>query len=287
MTSDKPAPEITRVAVVQMKPQIGQVESNRKKSVDFLNQAADEGANLIVLPELSNTGYVFDSKAEALQLAENLEDSPTLQLWEEVCRSRNVHVVAGITEVDDGLLFNTAVVIGPEGTIGKFRKVHLWNKEKLIFEAGNLGFPVFNTSLGRISTVICYDGWFPESYRSCALAGADIVCVPTNWVPMEGQPANAPAMATTLTQAAAHTNSVYIAAADRVGTERGQAFVGQSVIVSYNGSVLAGPASADEEEILFADINLSKAKGTRNWNEFNHPLADRRVDTYGALLGND
>jgi predicted amidohydrolase len=287
MTSDKPTPEMTRVAVVQMKPEIGQVESNRKKSVDFLNQAADKGANLIVLPELSNTGYVFDSKAEALELAENLEGSPTLQLWEEVCRTRNVHVVAGITEVDDGLLFNTAVVIGPEGTIGKFRKVHLWNKEKLIFEPGNLGFPVFNTSIGRISTVICYDGWFPESYRSCAIAGADIICVPTNWVPMEGQPENAPAMATTLTQAAAHTNSVYIAAADRVGIERGQAFVGQSVIVSYNGTVLAGPASADEEEILFADVNLSKAKGSRNWNEFNHPLADRRVDTYGALLDND
>lgn len=286
MSATRPLHDMTRVAVVQMRPDFGQVRSNRAKSVGYLNQAADKLANLIVLPELCNTGYVFDSRAEALLLAENLENSPTLKIWEEFCRIRNVHLVAGIAEEDEGCLFNTSVVVGPGGIIGKFRKVHLWNEEHRIFKPGNLGFPVFDTPLGKISTVICYDGWFPESYRSCALAGADIVCVPTSWVPMEFQP-DTPAMAITLTQAAAHTNSVYVAAADRVGIEKGQGFLGQSVIVSFSGALLAGPASFDQEEILYADIEMAAAKRTRNWNAFNHPLLDRRVDTYSALLEND
>jgi predicted amidohydrolase len=176
-------------------------------------------------------------------------------------------------------------VIGPHGHVGTFRKVHLWNEENLFFEPGNLGFPVFKTPVGRIGTFICYDGWFPESYRLCALQGADIVCIPTNWVPIPGQDKDREAMPNILVMAAAHSNSVFVAAADRVGTERGQPFVGQSLIASYTGWPIAGPASADNEEIIYADANLADARRKRNWNEYNQVLRDRRSDVYDEMLG--
>ena len=96
------------------------------------------------------------------------------------------------------MLYNSSVVIGPQGHLGTFRKVHLWNEENLYFEPGDVGYPVFKTPLGRIGTFICYDCWFPESFRLCALQGADIVCVPTNWVPIPGQDPKREAMANIL-----------------------------------------------------------------------------------------
>lgn len=282
MTS--PTPRDVRVACVQMRPDVGDVTGNRARSLEFLAQAADDGADLIVLPELTSSGYQFDSRIEAQSLAEDLDDSATLTAWLTFARARGVHVVAGIAERDRDSLFNTSVVIGPDGLLGRYRKTHLWNNENTIFEPGDLGFPVFDTPLGRISTVICYDGWFPETYRACALRGADIVCVPTNWVPMDGHDEGSPAMATILTQAAAHTNSIFIAAADRVGVERGQPFIGKSVIVDCNGALLAGPASGDREEIVAATLDLARAKASRTWNEFNDPIADRRPAIYGDLL---
>jgi predicted amidohydrolase len=238
----------------------------------------------LVLPELCNSGYVFETRTEAWNCAEQIPTGPASSAWSDFCREHGVYLVAGIAERDQDRLFNSSVVLGPDGYIGTFRKVHLWNRENLFFEPGDLGFPVFHTPIGRIATFICYDGWFPESYRSCALQGADIVCVPTNWVPIPGQAEGSPAMATILSQANAHSNSVYIAAANRIGTEREQPFVGQSVIVSYTGWPLAGPASPDEEEILYADVDLGAARTARNWNEFNSPIRDRRPDTYGPVV---
>jgi predicted amidohydrolase len=188
-------------------------------------------------------------------------------------------------ERDGAKLFNSAVLIGPNGYIGTFRKVHLWNEENLYFEPGDLGFPVFHTAIGRIGMAICYDGWFPETYRLAALQGADIVCVPTNWVPIPGQAPGREAMANILAMAAAHSNSIYIACADRVGTERGQPFEGQSLIVGHTGWPVAGPASRDEEEILIADVALGEARRARNWNAFNQVLRDRRSDLYDEMLG--
>ena len=163
-----------------------------------------------------------------------------------VARKHVLDFVAGIEERDGNALYNSSVVIGPHGYVGTFRKVHLWNKENLFFEPGNLGFPVFKTPIGRIGTFICYDGWFPESYRLCALQGADIVCVPTNWVPIPGQDENREAMANILAMAAAHSNSLFIAAADRIGTERQQPFICQSIIGRYNGWPGVGPAGTGQ-----------------------------------------
>lgn len=273
-----------RVACVQMRPDVGAVDRNVARAVELVSTAADEGARLVVLPELCNSGYVFESRAEAWACAEEVPSGPTVQAWTELCRDRGLYLVAGIAERSEQSLFNSSVVLGPDGHIGTFRKVHLWNQENYFFEPGDLGFPVFQTPIGRIATFICYDGWFPESYRECALRGADIICIPTNWVPIPGQAEGQQAMATVLCMANAHSNSVYIAAADRVGVERGQPFNGQSVIVSYTGWPLAGPASSTDEEIIYADVDLKLARSARNWNDFNDPLRDRRPDAYADLL---
>jgi predicted amidohydrolase len=274
-----------RVACVQMRPEVGEPAKNLSRSVELITTAADEGANLIVLPELCNSGYVFNSRSEAWAAAEEIPEGPATDAWVRLCRERSVYVVAGIAERDGRRLFNSSVVLGPDGYLGTFRKVHLWDRENLFFEPGDLGFPVFHTPIGRIATFICYDGWFTEAYRACALQGADIICVPTNWVPIPGQAPGQPAMATILCMANAHSNSVYIAAADRVGVERDQPFNGQSLIVSYTGWPVAGPASPVDEEIIYADVDLGAARVARNWNDFNHPLRDRRDDVYAEVLG--
>ena len=274
-----------KIACVQMEPIVGEKDRNVRRSIEMIEEAAGKGATLVVLPELCNSGYVFDTREEAFALSEEVPAGPTCQAWAGVASKHGLHIVAGIDERDGDVLYNSSVVIGPHGYVGTFRKVHLWNKENLFFEPGNLGFPVFKTPIGRIGTFICYDGWFPESYRLCALQGADIVCVPTNWVPIPGQDENREAMANILAMAAAHSNSLFVAAADRIGTERQQPFIGQSIIVSYTGWPVSGPASPDKEEIIYADVNLSDARRKRNWNEYNQVLRDRRTDLYNEMLG--
>ena len=278
---------VVRIACVQMEPQVGQKQRNLERSLRFIEEAADAGAGLVVLPELSNTGYVFETREEAFELAEPVPDGPTVRAWAEVARARGLHIAAGIAERAGQVLHNSAVLIGPEGHIGTFRKAHLWNEENLFFEPGDLGFPVFETRLGRIGMLICYDGWFPESWRLLALQGADLVCVCTNWVPIPGQDPKREAMANILCMAAAHSNSFFVAAADRVGTERGQPFIGQSLIVGCSGWPMGGPASPDREELVIADCNLADARRKRNWNEYNQVLRDRRGDLYGEMLGSD
>lgn len=276
---------LVKIACIQMEPIVGEKERNVRLTLELVEKAALQGARLIVLPELCNSGYVFESREEAFALAEGIPHGPTCAAWMEIAHAHGLHLVAGIAERDGSVLYNAAVVIGPSGHVGTFRKVHLWNEENLFFEPGNLGFPVFRTPLGRIGTFICYDGWFPESYRLCALQGADIVCMPTNWVPIPGQAKEREAMANILCMAAAHANSVFVAAADRVGVERGQPFIGQSLIVSYTGWPIGGPASPDREDTIYAEANLADARRKRNWNEYNQVLRDRRTDVYDEMLG--
>jgi N-carbamoylputrescine amidase len=278
---------VLEIACIQMEPMVGEKEANLRKSLAMIEEAAGHGARLIVLPELCNSGYVFESRDEAFSLAEPVPDGTTSRAWMEIARRRDLHIVAGISEREGDALYNSSVVIGPDGHVGSFRKVHLWNEENLYFEPGDVGYPVFKTPVGRIGTFICYDCWFPESFRLCALQGADIVCVPTNWVPIPGQDPNREAMANILCMAAAHSNSVFVAAADRVGSERGQPFIGQSLIVSYTGWPIGGPASPDREETVYAKANLADARRKRNWNEYNQVLRDRRGDVYDEMLGAD
>ncbi|RYH65496.1 MAG: hydratase [Alcaligenaceae bacterium] len=213
--------------------------------------------------------YVFKSREEAFANADEIPGGESTAVWAEAARRLNIYVVAGTAERAAERLFNSAVLVGPEGYIGTYRKLHLWGDEHLFFEAGDLGLPVFHTEIGRLAVLICYDGWFPEVYRLLAMRGADVVCMPTNWVPMAGQsPIHMP-MANTLAMASAHSNSLNIVCANRVGTERGQPFIGCSLIVGSDGWPLAGPASPDGEEILYANFNLKATRGSRHLTSFN------------------
>ena len=251
-TSDK-----VLAACVQMEPRIGATAQNIERSVALIDEAASKGARIIVLPELASSGYMFKDRSEVEEAAESIPGGPAVTACEEVCRAKGVYVVAGLPEAADGAFYNSCVLVGPEGHLGTYRKMHLWNEENVSFSPGNSGFPVFDTPYGRLGMIICYDCWFPEAFRALSLQGADIVCVPTNWVPIPGQAPGERAMANILCQANAHSNGVYVLAADRVGVEREQEFVGQSLIVDHTGWPLAGPASPDAPEIIYADISAA------------------------------
>ena len=273
------------IACIQMEPHVGAKRDNVARSIRHIESAAKNGASLVVLPELANSGYVFADRDEAFSLAEELPNGETTRIFTEAAQRLGIHIVAGIAERAGERLYNSAIFTGPSGPIGVYRKLHLWGDEKRFFEPGDLGVPVFDTPLGRIAIAICYDGWFPETYRLAATQGADLVCVPTNWVPMPAQPDDRPAMATTLAMAAAHSNGLAIACANRIGIERGQPFIGQSLIVGGDGWPLAGPASSDQEELLYAAIDLKRTRAQRTLSASNHVQRDRRVDVYDPMLG--
>jgi predicted amidohydrolase len=274
---------LLKVAAIQFEPIIGQKERNVNKMIKLIEKAADQGAKLICLPEMANTGYVFASREEAYELAEPIPKGPTAKELEEIAKKRNVYIVSGICERDGINLFNAAVFIGPEGYIGKYRKNHLWDVDKVWAEPGDLGFPIFKTPYGRVGIMICYDGWFPETTRIYTLLGADIVCDPANWVDVPGMTIAEKTISAYVHMVMAHVNRIFLVCADRIGTERGTTFLGNSCICGPRGFI-AGPASFNKEELLIAEVNLTDAR-RKQWSPFNHIILDRRTDLYDALLG--
>jgi predicted amidohydrolase len=278
-----------RVAVVQFNPQVGldNLEPNALAVRQRLQKAVKEGANLIVLPELATTGYCFHSREEAFAHAEPVPNGRTVRDWVVFAKEHQVYIVGCLPEVEGQQLFDTAILVGPEGYIGKYRKTHLWNEEKLFFTPGNLGFPVFDTRIGRIGLLVCWDIWFPETARIVSQLGADIICIPTGWVwtPPPLYDASGTCMAAYLTMTAAHANNVFIATADRVGTERGAGFMGNSLIAGTNGWPVGRIAGPDEDTILYADIDVVQARTAPIWNKLNDLQRDRRTDLYDQLLG--
>ncbi|WP_323154506.1 nitrilase family protein [Pseudomonas alvandae] len=278
-----------RVAVVQFDPQVGinNRETNLQRSLALAQEAVDGGANLVVLPELSNVGYFFSSRQDAFEHAESVPDGRSVQAWIDFARQQQVFLVAGLAEREGMRLFNTGVLVGPDGFIGKYRKAHLWNLEKLWFTPGDVGFPVFETSIGRIGLLICWDIWFPEVPRILSQQGADIICSLNNWVwtppPLFDDAGKC--MASYLTMTAAHVNNVFIAAASRIGEERGARYLGCSLIAGTNGWPIGAVASADQQEILFADIDLTSSRSAAIWNNLNDLHRDRRADLYDQMLG--
>lgn len=278
-----------RIAVVQFDPQTGlqNCPRNLQQSLNLALEAVQGGANLIVLPELANTGYMFETRKEAFEHAELIPEGPSVQKWISFAQQHQVYLVAGLAEKDGMRLYDSAVLLGPEGFIGKYRKAHLWNLEKLWFTPGDLGFPVFETAIGRIGLLICWDIWFPEVPRLLSQQGADIICSLNNWVwtpePLFDEMGRC--MASYLTMTAAHVNNVFIAAANRVGTDRGERFLGCSVIAGTNGWPLTPVADAETETVLFADIDLTASRSAPIWNDLNDLHRDRRTDLYDPMLG--
>ncbi|MGQ9680477.1 MAG: nitrilase family protein [Candidatus Bathyarchaeia archaeon] len=275
---------IVKVACCQIEPKICLKDENLKKTLDYICEAAGEGAGLILLPELVNTGYVFNSRREAYEMAEKIPEGDTTQAWIECAEKHGIYLAAGIAERDGDRLYNSSVFVGPEGFLGNYRKLHLWNREKLFFEPGDLGLPVYNTPLGRLGMYICYDMWFPEMTRIYAMQGVDLILNVTNWVASD-KPSEDGRLTEAVCVANAYMNAVFIAAADRIGVERGQPFLGMSMIVSPSGELSGGPASYDGEEIVYAECNLSEARLRKRKTRLNHIILDRRTDVYDALLG--
>ncbi len=270
------------IASIQYEPVFGAVDANLDAMEELIRAAAAQGATIAVLPELADSGYVFADREELDAVADAVPGGRSARRLIALAQELSIHVASGLAERDGERFYNTALLCGPQGFIGKYRKLHLWNREKLFFEPGDLGLPVFETPVGPLGLAICYDGWFPETFREMALAGVQLVLVPTNWVPMAGQGEADEPIANTLIKAAAHSNGIYIAAADRVGIERGQPFIGRSLIVGPNGLTLAGPASASDRQLILATAQLGMVESYRSLNQFNNVLDDRRTDIYGA-----
>jgi predicted amidohydrolase len=265
-----------RIACAQLGPAIGQVAANRERAAEAIDDAAASGARLVVLPELCITGYCFADADEARGCAEPL-DGPTVRGWCEQAAHHDLVVVGGICELDpDGALRNSAVIVDASGVRAAYRKSHLWDREPAIFRRGDEPAPVVDTAAGRIGVAVCYDAVFPEHLRRLGLAGAEIVAVPMA-SPAPAQPTEPIAIEIALAMAAANSNRVYVAQADRTRDERGTRWAQASVIVDPDGSVVAGPA--DGEALLLADADLARARD-KSWGERNDVLGDRRPELY-------
>lgn len=273
-----------KIAVVQMNAQTGKIDMNMKKIVEKADEAAEKGARLIVFPELICQGCEFDNAETMILSAQKVPEGSCIQTLIQKSVQKGIYIVAGLNEIENGKFYNTAVLTGPQGYIGKYQKVHLFDEERMTKEGGETGFPVFYTDIGRIGLLVCYDLWFPESVRILTLKGAELICIPTAWVPV---PAPVPKgekrpMANLLIMAQSHMNGIYMAAADRAGNENGTQWLGKSMITDTSGWPLA---SCDEksEEIIYAEVDLRSVRTKRRLGEDAHLIYDRRTDIYGIV----
>ncbi len=275
--------EAVNVSCCQIAPHFGDVAANRSLCERAVAEAAGQGAELVVLPELATTGYVFTGPDEAAALAEPA-DGPSVRGWVALAGRLGVTIVGGWCERgSSGHLYNSAAVVTGDGVAAVYRKAHLWDGEKLIFSQGSARPPVLSIGDARISVMICYDLEFPEWVRLPALAGAQLLCVPANWpvMPPPGPPGERP-MEVVRAQAAASTNRIFIAVCDRVGPERGVDWVGHSVICDPDGWPITGPAPAAVACTIGAGCSLALADN-KAISGHNDVLADRRPGLYRAL----
>jgi len=277
---------MTVIAVAQLAPVIGDPEQNRRAAAGAVGEAASAGAELVVLPELCDTGYVFEGEPEARRLATPADDSPTLRQWRDLAAAHQTVIVGGFCELGaDGRLYNSAALVDASGTLARYRKTHLWDQEGLVFTPGSAAPPVVSLPFGRVAVVICYDLEFPEWARLPALEGADLIAAPVNW-PVAPCPAGERPAEVVKAQADASVNGVYVAVADRCGTERGVDWIGGSMIIGPDGYPLAGPVLADRVAVLTAGCDLARARDKR-LNARNHLLADRRPELYSPVTSGD
>ena len=268
-----------RVAVAQTEPKLGEKERNLDVCLARLEEAVAAGAELLVLPECAIPGYMFDSPEEALPFAEEIP-GPSTEALADACRRLDAHVVCGLLERDGDLLRNAAVLVGPDGLVGNYRKTHLPFLGVDRFTVPGDELPVYDTPLGRIGLEICYDLRFPEATRTLALRGADLVAHPTNF------PMAAKVQTELITVARAAENRIFLLTANRVGKERSGEFCGWSQIVDPYGRRLA-EAGETEEVLLVADIDIEQARDKDYVIPGEYELylfGDRRPDLYGALV---
>jgi predicted amidohydrolase len=274
---------VTRVCVQQMDPVVGDLGGNRRLALDAIAEGVDAGAEVIVLPELVTSGYMFDSAVEAAANA-IAPDDEILREWADLAHRHGVIIAGGFAErAQDGKPYNSAVVFDPTGLRAVYRKLHLWDREKLWFEPGAQPPPVLETAVGRLSVIVCYDVEFPELTRIIALAGTQLLLVPTNW-PLMDRPDGERPGEVVIAMGTARGNRMAVACADRTGVERGQPWTGCSTIIGADGWVAGEKAGADALSTgpVVADIDLELALDKR-YTDLADVFADRRPALYAGL----
>ncbi|MBI2880129.1 MAG: acyltransferase [Candidatus Tectomicrobia bacterium] len=263
-----------RVGFYQFAPAFGDAAGNLAEVREAL---ARMEADLIVLPELCNTGYQFVSEEEARGLAEPIPGGPTCEALAVLARERRAHIVAGVAERDGEGVYNSCVLAGPEGYVGKYRKLHLFYEEKRWFRPGEEPPPVFDAGGVKLGLMICFDWIFPETARMLALQGADVICHPANLV-------------FTLCHQAMVVrcieNRVFAVTCNRTGRDARKpgetlTYTGGSQVVDPRGKVLAR-AGAEGEEGCVVEIAPERARD-KDFNEYNNLVRDRRVEVYEML----
>jgi predicted amidohydrolase len=266
---------VTRIVCHQLAPVIGELDRNCDAIVAAVTSAVVAGADVVVLPELATSGYVFDSLEEARSLAVDLDHEVFTRVASALTGTSAVAVFGFGERGRADVVHNSAAVVVAGGVQEVYRKTHLWDTEKRFFQPGTELPPVVTTAAGRIGVLVCYDLEFPEMTRHLALAGAELIVVPTNW-PWGPRPAGERPVETVIAMAAARTNRVVIACCDRTGTERGQEWTAGTTIIDYEGWVAA---TCDADGVARAELDLVPTRDKRISTR-NDLLGDRRTDLY-------
>ncbi|HWF25067.1 MAG TPA: nitrilase-related carbon-nitrogen hydrolase [Solirubrobacteraceae bacterium] len=261
-------------------------DANRELSVSAARELFARGADLVVLPELIVPGYSAD-RAFLAHGAEPI-DGPTTRAWQATAAAAGAYVCGGLCERVGDNLFNAAVLVGPEGIVLHYRKLHLFSAEKHVLAPGDLGLPVARTRFGVVGLCVCYDLRFVETARILALEGAELLCVPTAWLPgfdtqrwdPEGYCPQARGA-----QLQANLDQVFIACASQAGPSGGFDFLGSSVLCDPYGRTVLGPLPGSRSGLALTTIDLDQVTRAHDRGALINPGADRRSDVYGLRIG--
>jgi len=259
-----------KTGLYQFKPAFGKLEKNLKKVLSALNNV---NADLIVLPELPFTGYLFENRAELNQLAQDTNKSFIIKSLTELCNKNDLYIVTGFAEKDKNKLYNSSLLIGPKGLIHTYRKIHLFNQEKYWFDPGNKDLEVSEIRGIKVGMMICWDWIYPEVARKLTVLGADVICHPSNLV--------LPYCQYTMVSRSME-NNVFIITANRIGADKRPhgdlKFTGKSQITGPEGKILF-KAKSKKEELILVEIDINKARD-KSITSTNDLLKDRRTELY-------
>lgn len=269
----------SKIACVQMDVQYGDLKANKEKCVHFIQQAAEAGSALVLFPECALQGYCMNTKEEVMALAIPVDDPSILEIA-AACKAHHIMAAVGFLEMRGGSAYNSVVLLGPEGVLQVYSKMHLpfIGADRFVTQ-GQPPLPPVETPIGRISMIICYDVRFPELSRYYALQGADILLIPTNW------PLGSEKTREIFPIARAFENGIYVLAANRVGDERGSHFIGGSRMISPSAQILTQAGA--EEAMLLADIDVAISRKKDfvsvegNWSI--DIFKDRRPEVFGNM----
>lgn len=264
-----------KIAAIQFNPKLNRRNANIKELKGLVREAAENGAELIVTPEMATTGYHYLDRSAISPYVDTIPGLTTAQ-FSEIAKAYQTHIVIGMAELDSetGLYYNSAALVGPEGYIGKYRKIHQWVVENYWSCWGDIGCPVFETEIGNIAMIICQDATYLESARLAAVNGADILCFPTN----------SSGASISMLQHWAEMNGLYIVSANRSDKEEDFNMIGASAIWAPNGEKIAEAPFTSEvtgcsPSILYGTINTSDYQ-----NHAKSRMLERRMDAYKELM---